>query len=266
MRNGSRERRSHLRAVDGRHAPGGTDPADGLGRRDPNRFLLLGTPSEAGDVAFPHIDDVGRPVLSPGERTLGRWAVRDVLVTRVPVGARRPDAEARWVEVGRPVVTLTTRRVILHGAALGAHISLERVAGVRLARHGLRATVAIEVLLHASGATSAARLSLGLMMRRGAASRLVSALAVAHRARWARSDLDPAIRDLAAASRVHRRGGASRLDPVLFVPLGMTDAIRGPGAGRRMAQRLRVSWPDPRAASPGDFRAVERRGAGRHFR
>lgn len=265
MRNGSRER-PRLRVVDVRRAPGDPDLADGLGRRDPDRFLLLGTPFDAEDVAVPHLDDIGRVTLAPGERRLGRWAARDAVVTRVPVGARRPDAEARWIEAVRPVVSVTTRRVVLHGATLGAHTALERIAGLRLVRHGLRATVAIEVLIHAPSATSASRLCVEVTMRRRAAARLVSAIAAAHRARWARSDLDPAVRHQASGSRIQRRGRELRLEPVLFVPLGMTDAIRGPGAGRRMAQRLRVSWLDPRAPSSETFRSSEHRGTGRHFR
>ena len=266
MRNGSREHRPQLRAVDAPRAPGAIELADGLGRRDPERFLLLGTPCDTDDVAFPGIDDVGRPVLARGERRLGRWAVRDAVVTRVPVGARRPDAEARWVEAVRPVVVVTTRPVILHGVALGAHVALERIARVRLVRRGLRATVAVDLLLHAAGSTSAAHLSLALTMRRAAAARLVATLAASHRARWARSVRDPGVRDLATASRVHRRGRESRFDPVLFVPLGMTDAIRGPGAGHRVPQRLRVSWADASMAPAGVFHTAERRGTGRHFR
>lgn len=265
MRNGSREHRPRLRVVEVRRAPDAPALADGLGRRDPDRFLLLGTPFDAEDVAVPHIDDLGRIALAPGERRLGRWAAREAVVTRVPVGARRPDAEARWIEAAPPVVSLTTRRVILHGATLGAHAALERIAGLRLVRRGLRATVAIEVLVHAPNAASASRVFVEVTMRRRAASRLVAAIAEAHRARWARSDLDPALRHLASASRMQRWGRELRLEPVLFVPLGMTDAIRGPGAGRRVPQRVRVSWPDPRT-SREMFRSPERRGTGRHFR
>ncbi|MBJ7332485.1 MAG: hypothetical protein JHC95_21495 [Solirubrobacteraceae bacterium] len=146
-----------------------------------------------------------------------------------------------WPGDSAPRLTLTNRRLIVHGTSapeVGAHVALERIACVR-AEHVSRASrFALEVLLHTPRAS--ATLTLEGLMRRREAFVFTRALADAHRARWQTLPLGGQAEAAVDVMRPRRvRGGLSYL-PALHVPLGMTDAIRGPGAPATVPQRMRL--------------------------
>ncbi len=267
MSGGGRRRATPLRSVDG--VPDRRGPVlatgDGLAGCDPRRFVLLGYAHDrrrVGDGAYPALDPVGGVLLLPGERRVGAWRARAATAVRRAPGAARVQSRRRWRGATGPIVTVTDRRLVVHGPSPdgdGAHIELERISAVRVTFRRLRAHVDIDVLLHCSQTGASAQLGLTLVLGRRAATRFVRALSTAHRARWDRYDLPVPVAAAIAVARPQRTPRELRYDPVVHMPLGVTDAIRGPGADPTVAQRQRAPWRDDgqatRCATAGSAKA-----------
>lgn len=217
---------------------------------DPATFLLFGAPRHGADGdAYPALDPGGSPWWLPGERGLGTWsAVTALAVRRAPGHARIEDLR-RWRGPGGPAATLTDRRLVIHGAGdAAAHVPLERVRSARAVLGPIRGRVEVELLLHCSDTGTAARLTLVLVLRRRLARRLVAGLAAAQRDRWAAYELPAGVAAEVAAGRVRRSPRELRHDAVVHMPLGVTDAIRGPAAGPGVPQRMRAPLAGRQAA------------------
>lgn len=255
MPGGSRRSAAPLRLVPDARERRSPAVGDGLAGCDPLRFVLLGYAHDrrrVGDGAYPALDAVGSVRLLPGERRVGAWRGRAATAVRRAPGAARVQARRRWRGATGPVVTVTDRRLVVHGPSPdgdGAHIELERISAVRVTFRRLRAHVDIDVLLHCTRSGASAQLGLRLVLGRRAAAGFVRALSAAHRRRWDRYDLPIPVASAIAAARPHRAPRELRYEPVVHMPLGVTDAIRGPGAGPGVAQRQRAPWrTTPQAA------------------
>lgn len=253
-------------ASDRRAAVRAATPQRGLEGCDPSRFALLGYAHDrrgpataAAATAYPELLDRGRARLAPGEERLGVWrAVTAVGERRAPGGARL-QARRRWRGASGPTVTLTDRRLIVHGASAehdGAHVGLERVRRARAVLGPVRGRVHVEVLLHCVDSGASAVLELSLVLRRRGAGRLVHALAAAHGRLWGRYDLPAQVSEQVANAGVRRTAYELRLDPVVHIPLGLADAISGPGAGPGVPQRLRAHRTDDPQAALGASRSA----------
>lgn len=245
-----------LRAGRAGSAPStGTGP--GLAGCDPRTFLALGIPAVPGGDplgAYPARDAHGRILPLPGEHGLGTWQASAVMVTRRAPGGLRLDARRRWRGARRPSVVLTDRRVLLHRGTEdeAAHVLLERLMSARADLRRRHGALVLELLLHCrrSGAAGVLELWLDLPPRRAAA--LVEAIASAHRARWGACELPRPVAAAIAGTRPRRAARTLRYDAAVHMPLGLDDAIRGPGATADVPQRLRVRWPEaPQAARAG---------------
>jgi hypothetical protein len=141
---------------------------------------------------------------------------------------------------------LTDRRVLLHRGTgdEAAHVLLERLMCARADLRRRHGAVLLDVLLHCprSGAAGVLELRLDLPPRRARA--LVDAIASAHRTRWSACALPRPAAAAVARARPRRAARALRYDPPVHMPLGLDDAIRGPGATADVPQRLRVTWPE----------------------
>ncbi|MGK2937739.1 MAG: hypothetical protein ACSLFR_08040 [Solirubrobacteraceae bacterium] len=259
MIGGSRRSAAPLRLV--RDVPERRSPVlgagDGLTGCDPQRFVLLGYAHDrrgVGDGAYPALDAVGGVLLLPGEQRVGAWRGRAATAVRRAPGAARVQSRRRWRGASGPVVTLTDRRLVVHGPSPdgdGAHIELERIARVRVTYRWLRAQVDIDVLLHCTRSGASAQLCLTLVLGRRASGGFIRALSAAHRTRWDRYDLPIPVAAAIAAARPHRAPRELRYDPVVHMPLGVTDAVRGPGASPATPQRQRAPWRTEAQAARG---------------
>lgn len=248
MTGGSRSDGARLRLVHGtpdRRAPTRTGP-DGLNGCDPRRFVLLGSAHDRrrrGDGAYPVIDERGALQLLPGETRLSAWPAHAATTVKRAPGSTRVLARRRWRGTHGLTVTLTDRRLVLHGLGAdgdSAHIDLERIAGVRATTRRTRGTVHIGVLLHRADCGTSAELTLTLTLGRRRSAKLLRALAAAHRVRWACYDLPGPVAAAIAVTRPQRGPRALRYDPVVHIPLGVSDAIRGRRAPGVVPQRQRA--------------------------
>lgn len=245
----SRSRHGRLRLVTGspdrrsRPAPG--LPYPGLAGCDPATYVLFGTARGGAAVggAYPVTDERGRLRLLPGEDRLDTWSAVTALAVRRGPGHARAQHTRRWAGTAGPTVSLTDRRLVVHGPGdIAAHVSLERIRDARAVLGPVRGRVEIELLLHCSDTGTSARLTLLLVLRRRAAARLVQALASAQRERWGAYDLTIPVAAEIAARRVQRSPRELRHASVVHMPLGVDDAIRGPGASPRVPQRMRAPF------------------------
>ena len=248
MTGGGRSDGARLRVIHGtpeRRAPS-PKAHDGLRGCDPSRFVLLGYAHDRrrlGDGAYPDIDERGAPLLLPGETRLSAWPAHAASTVKRAPGSTRVLARRRWRGTHGLTVTLTDRRLVVHGPGRDgdtAHIELERIAGVRATTRRTRGIVHLGVLLHRPDSGTSAELPLTLTLGRRRSARLLRALAAAHQARWARYDLPAPVAAAISATRPQRGPRALRYDPVLHIPLGVNDAVRGRRAPGVVPQRQRA--------------------------
>lgn len=224
----------------------------GLAGCDPRTYLALGHPAVPVGThpdplgAWPARDAQGRILPLGGERRIDAWQAVTATATRRAQGGLRLEAQRPWRGSRAPVVVLTDRRILVHGGVGDetAHVALERLVSARADLRRRRGAVTLETLLHCreSGASGVLELRLELPPRRAIA--LVHAIAGAHRGRWSACDLPAAVAAAVAGARPRRATRVLRYDAALHMPLGLTDAIRGPGATPDVPQRLRTRWPE----------------------
>lgn len=224
-------------------------PASGTGLCgcDPRTYLVLGRAAVApADAlgAYPERDAHGRVLPVDAERRLGAWHADGATVLRRAPGGVRVEARRDWHGAHPPLVVLTDRRIVLHGGRDddAAHLALERLMRVRADLRRRHGGVALDLLLHCRASGAAAVLEVVLELPRRRAAALVDATASAHRARWAGCALPRHVAAAIAGARPRRVARELRYDAVVHMPLGVADAIRGPGASADVPQRTRARW------------------------
>jgi hypothetical protein len=202
-----------------------------------------GAPGIAGSLgAYPARDVDGHVVLLAGERRLGTWRAHTATVTRRAPGGWRPVAQRPWRGAHAPRVLLTDRRVLLYGGLEdeAVQVVLERLMRGRADLRRRHGSLVLETMLHRRDAAAAGILELRIEFSPRAAAALVEEIAAAHRARWAECELPGPVADAVAATRPQRAGRTVRYDAAVHMPLGLEDAIRGPGAVAGVPQRVRL--------------------------